>query len=769
MSKNIGILDPDGVNNNPFTNEPYQNLYEESDKKTYTDFAKFWTGLPVYKKVKELISDLSKTRVLVLVSGTGSGKSVLMPLYALHSLNYEGNVVMTIPKTLSVRETAIFAAKRMDVRIGTHVGYQYRGKSEKSDQTKLLFTTDGTLLARISSDPMLSDFDIVIIDEAHERSIGTDFLLLELKKLLDRRPELKIIIMSATIDESIFLDYYPKKKYKTIFRDLGSFPNYEVASHYLPRALNDPAKEYIQMGVDIMLNEIIKPDKKGDILFFVTGIADGVQVCRAIQNETKKLNNIRPFCVQLASDVSDENKKYAMNTNAYKSRNNGPWDRKIVVSTNIAEASVTVDGVVFVIECGLANIDSYDPEKNLERLEKKRITHASSIQRKGRAGRTRPGECYFLYTEEEHNKMDKYPIPQIRTSKIQSNILQKMSSPDIKNSGDIVKYLKELIEPPNVAFIKSALNSLKALNIIAGKTAITQKLTPLGNLVLNFRALEANEAKMIISSYYYQCEEEIINLVGMLQASRYDMNRFWMSKINERPINEGLLARAKGKLTHPLGDHMSLIHIYKLYDENRHKNPKQLRDWCEKQFLNYNTLRNVKDEKRKIWTVFNELKNENKFPENKNVELFNSGEDNIMQSIFLGNYINIAKGIKTGNGKYVYKTCFPEVQTTNQLDKFSLLSNKSNYYIYSAHSELFGRQRLAIVSNIPETVVAKIPEKLLEFVRMCDKPMNSNNRSNKTGNRKPSNKPGNKTANKTASRKTVKKSSKKPARKPARK
>jgi pre-mRNA-splicing factor ATP-dependent RNA helicase DHX15/PRP43 len=221
----IGILDPDGTNPNPLTGEAYSEKYRELSAK--------WREFPAYQKVNEILKAIKDNNVILVTSGTGSGKTVLIPKFCLHALNYDAKIGITLPKKIITKSAAEFAAATLDVKLGDVVGYQYRGSDRKhrSSKNKLLYATDGTIMARLLSDPLLKDFDAVIIDEAHERSVRIDFLLYLLKDVIKNRPEFKLIIMSATINVDIFKKYYESMAFVHI--DIGGRTNYEIESIFL--------------------------------------------------------------------------------------------------------------------------------------------------------------------------------------------------------------------------------------------------------------------------------------------------------------------------------------------------------------------------------------------------------------------------------------------------------------------------------------------------------------------------------------------------------
>ena len=257
----------------------------------------------MYKNIRnEAIQSIYDNQIVLVISGTGSGKTVLTPKVALHAMNYQGKILITNPKSLPSKENAEFAAKTLDVPLGQQVGYKYRGSPEgsSSKNTNLLYCTDGSVLARLKTDPYLKDYDALIIDEAHERNIRIDLLLLETKELIQRRPDFKLIIMSATINAQIFIDYFPKKEYKFGLIDAGGKPNFPVESIFLPKGseINKFDKNgilvnrkiWIDKMVEIIFKIIVESDS-GDILAFITGKGDIIDVCTKIKNKIKEHNN----------------------------------------------------------------------------------------------------------------------------------------------------------------------------------------------------------------------------------------------------------------------------------------------------------------------------------------------------------------------------------------------------------------------------------------------------------------------------------------------
>jgi pre-mRNA-splicing factor ATP-dependent RNA helicase DHX15/PRP43 len=447
----IGILDPEGFHNNPFTNEPYTNVYYNPEKEiskenpTYLSLSKNWSNFPMYGIREESIKTLYDNQVILVVSGTGSGKTVLTPKFLLHIFNYQGRIAITNPKRIPTKENAVYAAKCMDVKLGSYVGTKYRNSDKKdySSKCKLIYATDGWILQKLQKDPMLSDLDAVIIDEAHERGIQIDLLLLALKELLKKRPEFKLVIMSATVNESIFIDYFPKNKFKFGLINAGVYPNYPIEEFFLDKPINKfdnygclikdmTNKNYINVAVDKVI-DILKKHEIGDILVFFPGKGDTSDGCSILHQKLDKLNkNLEKkiFCNILTSTTDSEVQKLIVDPSKYKE--SGVYTRKVVFSTEVAESSITIDGIDFIIDSGLVNNDIFSAEKNMKSLKKEYISKASHKQRKGRTGRTSPGTCFCLFTKDEYEKkFIEYAIPPILSEDISAILLRFLSDLNI--------------------------------------------------------------------------------------------------------------------------------------------------------------------------------------------------------------------------------------------------------------------------------------------------------------------------------------------------
>jgi HrpA-like RNA helicase len=622
ISKNIGIYDPNGLYNNPFTNQPYQNIYSDELTKdkipmTYINLAKDWSDKIVYNNKDIIIDSIINNQITLAKAGTGVGKTILIPRIAIHAFDYKEKVICTIPKKLTTRSTADFVAKCMDVKLGEHVGYFYKDDNsinKNGIETKLSFTTPGSLISSmVGSDPLLSNYKCVIVDEAHERSVETDLLLLLLKKACLKRKDLKIVIMSATIDLDKFRNYFPSPLYKFGEINAGSHTSYKITSKFLDRS-----NDWKALTIDTTMR-ILKKTAVGDIMIFVKAKGDAVQLCAGIdkamndfrktitkktkkssrtktqtktQTKTHSKNNsknnsktkkqlsippeyeINPYCITLDGKTSKTDTDLATSEHKYKGLRDSkgyPYTRKIVITTNVAESSITVNGIIYVIDSGLEYTASYEPSMRVRALLESNVAQSAVHQRKGRAGRTQDGYSIHLYSEKEYNRFEEYPTPAIEKEDITMNILDLLRMHDISTLKKMRDFLDEFISPPHEKFIINALNTLYALGAI---TSITNEgtITPMGLAICKFRALEPNFARSLIASHFYGCSKSICDIIALATIADGRLDSIFLKyrddKKKSKEVNKKEYEKHKRIMKsyqHHYGDYMSMLHAYKMY------------------------------------------------------------------------------------------------------------------------------------------------------------------------------------------------------------
>ncbi len=402
-SERVGIYDYEGKNKNPLNGKEYSEQYKQ--------LTKFWSKLPAYESIDKCIKTIKDNDVILVSSGTGSGKTVLVPKFALHANNYTGKIIVTLPKKLITKSAAEFSAKTLDVELGEHVGYQYKGENVKSSNTNLLYATDGSIISMIKSDPLIQEIDIVLIDEAHERKTQIDILLYLIKNAIIIRKEkklkpLKLIIMSATIDETIFRAYFTNVDYD--YLHLSGKPNFPIEEYFLNESIIDKGNKYLEVGLEKIQEIVKKNEKNSDTLFFVTTIKECDDMADKIE-----LIHADSFVMPLYSGIPSSLEEFISNKDKYKEIDPN-YKRRIFVATNVAESSLTIDGIIYVIDTGLELNVIYDASRKINVMNTSFITKAQMSQRKGRAGRTQNGFCYHLYTKEEMEKAIEYPDPEIK-------------------------------------------------------------------------------------------------------------------------------------------------------------------------------------------------------------------------------------------------------------------------------------------------------------------------------------------------------------------
>ena len=655
-NREYGIYDINGSYNNPLTNKPYKNIYQHKNisigteilPRTYANLGKIWASKIVYNNKDLIIETIVKNQIILLTAGTGVGKTILVPRIALHAFDYKDKIICTIPKRIPTLKNAEFVAECMDVVLGEEVGYYYQGANQTDKngvESKLIFTTTGSLISRMTgTDPLLSDYKCVIIDEAHERSVQTDQILLLLKNACKERSELKVIIMSATIALQLFRDYFPKKQFKFGEIDAGSELSFPVTEKWI----STTPLEWQKTAIDTVI-KILKTSTTGDIMIFVKSggdanklcillnsaindlrkqiIADTQQHTRLLQKNTKLISKhssssgkthkkssrkthskslskykkgstiskqtdktdktitntkhsippeylINPLCLRLDGSSPGDERELAIDENIYKTLKDSkgyPYTRKIVITTNVAESSVTVEGIVYIIDSGYEYTESYEPNSRVRSLLENTIAQSAVKQRKGRAGRTRAGECYHLYSNKDYHNFEEYPIPSIEKSDITNDILDLMRIPTASTVKQIRNLLNEFISPPHEKFILNSLRTLQALGAITDITP-SGHITQMGLALTRFRAIKVNYARALIASYFYGCARSVCDIIALVTVADGMINTIFLNYYADKKKTPEMNKKESYRhmniiksYAHPLGDYMTLFKAYKLY------------------------------------------------------------------------------------------------------------------------------------------------------------------------------------------------------------
>jgi HrpA-like RNA helicase len=562
INYDIGIFDSEGKNSNPLNGKPYSD--------TYKTLAQFWSSLPAFSMAKNITESIKNHDVILLQSATGSGKSVIGPKLCLHVNDYKGLVVMTLPKKLVTLTAAEFSAKTLDVELGEQVGYAFRGDSMKSDETVLLYCTDGLVVSIMKNDPMIKNIDILIIDEAHERKVQIDLLLYLVKNAIKIRKErnmkpLKLVIMSATINESIFRAYYRDFAYDYLF--LSGKPNYPIESIYLEAPLNIKSNQYLEEGKNLILNIVNKinsGDKKfteGDILFFVCTVSECVKTTLVISELIKDA-----FVMALYSGFDSELEPYVSNPMKYKELDSN-YKRRIFVSTNVAESSLTIDGLCYVVDSGLAMSVVYDPVKKFNVMGKNMITRAQISQRKGRAGRTQSGMCFHLYTPEQELSSKEFPDPEILREDMKNICLSLMKLGCQINKtdftmGETIKMFTDFIEPPLESFITDGFDYALSNGLI-----VDNLLSKKGRLIIASR-LDVGDGLTLLYAWNIDDDafKSVFKIICIQSLLKHGVSDFFHGNISDKKKDKIIKKLISGCAN---SEHLLLEKMYKYIEENK--------------------------------------------------------------------------------------------------------------------------------------------------------------------------------------------------------
>lgn len=578
--KTYGILDPEGKYANPLTGTSYsQNYFKYSLGVGLDEGRKPWNKMPIYHDLKIFFNKLHQNNVMLLVSSTGSGKTVLAPKFMLHYFDYNCQIAITIPKQKLVETAADFAARTLDVKLGEHVGYVHGFDKNHYNQkySNLIYMTEGILLAQMTgSDPDLSRYSGVIIDEAHERSINVDILLMLLKQLVKRRPEFKLIIMSATVSEKVFKDYYDVPGIKfTIFEPSISETLFKIEQQFAP---NHIAKQQSIEELTKKMKEIVSKEKgKGHVIAFVATKSEADSLCHELKDELEKSEQ-KPVCVKYYASISKADKKYVDAADAGTLFDMG-HGRLIVSATNAVESSITISGTEYVVDTGTEFQVTFDPIKVANVRRKTYSTQAQIKQRCGRTGRTNPGYCVRIYSKSQFNHFDEFPQPTIMTQNFTSQLLNIVGMKLTGNLTNGLALIQEMISPPDKSYLKHAINTIYYLGLMYKEG----HLTPIGKAVRKFSKIAPELGLMVLASTAFGCTYEVAIIAAMMSIGGIDQ---WVSEPNEfnkfRTKNDYITdMRRWSKEFYDYGDPFVMLAIYMEYYKATNKEK-----WCREHGVN---------------------------------------------------------------------------------------------------------------------------------------------------------------------------------------
>ena len=621
----------------------------------------------------EFLEIYQKSQIMVFVGETGSGKTTQIPQFVLFDdlpQSQRKLVACTQPRRVAAMSVAQRVAAELDVKIGEEVGYSIRFEDMTSPKTVLKYMTDGMLLREAMNDHALTRYSTIILDEAHERTMATDVLMGLLKEVVQRRPDLKIIIMSATLDAQKFQRYFNDAP-------LLAVPGrtHPVEVFYTP----EPEQDYVEAAIRTVL-QIHATESEGDILLFLTGEEEIEDAARKISLEADEMvreADAGPMKVySLYGSLPPAMQQRIFDPAPPPRKPGGRPGRKCIVSTNIAETSLTIDGIVYVVDPGFSKQNIYNPRIRVESLLVSPISKASAQQRAGRAGRTRPGKCFRLYTETAFKKeLINQTYPEILRSNLSSTVLE------LKKLGidDLVHF--DLMDPPAPETLMRALEELNYLACLDDDG----NLTTLGRLASEF-PLDPALAVMLISSPEFYCSNEILSITALLSVPL----------VFVRPVSQRKRAdEMKNLFAHPDGDHLTLLNVYHAF-----KGPEaqaEPRQWCHDHFLSLRSLQSADNVRMQLLRIM----------EREGLEMISTSfEDkkyyeNIRRALCAGFFMQVAK--KENQGKSIYST----VKDTQNvlLHPSTVLGYDSDWVLYN--------EFVLTTKNYIRTITAIKPEWLL--------------------------------------------------------
>nr|WP_314400938.1 ATP-dependent RNA helicase HrpA [uncultured Aggregatibacter sp.] len=584
-------------------------LRVESRKSAVQNPIVFPESLPVSQRKAEIEKLLSEHQVIVVAGETGSGKTTQLPKMCLElGLGHLGTIGHTQPRRIAARSVAARIAEELQTELGDLVGYKVRFNDQISDNTQIKLMTDGILLAEIQTDRFLNQYSCLIIDEAHERSLNNDFILGYLKQLLPRRPDLKVIITSATIDVERFSKHFNNAPIIEV-----SGRTYPVEVRYRPVAEEDDQDQL--QGILNAVDEL-QAEGRGDILIFMNGEREIRDTAEALQKQNLKHTEILPLFARLSAQ--EQNKIF------HPSGLN-----RIVLATNVAETSLTVPGIKYVIDPGTARISRYSYRTKVQRLPIEPISQASANQRKGRCGRVSEGICIRLYSEEDFNNRPEFTDPEILRTNLASVILQMtalglddieafpfVDAPDKRHIQDGVKLLEELgaIQPKKIKSYKhdGARFLTRAKDVSANKNGTRYEtcaieseekkqgweLTPIGRQLAQL-PVDPRLAKMLLSAVNFGSVYEVMIIVSALS----------IQDPRERPTDKQQASDEKHRrFADKKSDFLAFLNLWHYVQEQQKALTKnQFRRQCQKDFLNYLRIREWQDIYQQIRLAVREM------------------------------------------------------------------------------------------------------------------------------------------------------------------
>lgn len=526
--------------------------------------------LPVSEKRDDILAAIKENQVVVVAGATGSGKTTQLPKICLEAgLGVKGRIGHTQPRRLAARSVAQRIAEELNTPLGDLVGFQVRFSDQSSEQSRIKVMTDGILLAQTQQDKFLNEYDCLIIDEAHERSLNIDFLLGYIKQLLAKRKDLKLIITSATIDVERFSAHFNNAPVIEV-----SGRTYPVEVRYRPLLSEEEGEEDLSQfeGISQALAELREQDRQqkqlGDVLVFLTGEREIRECADFLRKENIPSTEILPLYARLG--VSDQQKIF-----------HPQGGRRVILATNVAETSLTVPGIRYVIDAGTARISRYSYRSKVQRLPIESISQASANQRAGRCGRTAPGVCIRLYSEEDFLNRPEFTEPEIQRTNLASVILQLLHL----RLGKLQDF--PFVDAPDERFVKDGFTLLQELEAVDAKGRLLERGKQMARLPVDPRI-----GRILLEASQRGALKEVLVIAAVLSGQ----------DPHERPADKQQAAAEKHRLwRNDESDFLTFVNLWELAEEQRQDlGSSQYKKWCRKHFLSFMRLREWRETHRQL-------------------------------------------------------------------------------------------------------------------------------------------------------------------------
>jgi len=602
--------------------------------------------------------------IVIIVGETGSGKTTQLTQY-LHEDGYTktGMIGCTQPRRVAAMSVAKRVADEMSCELGSTVGYSIRFEDCTSEDTLIKYMTDGILLRESLRMSDLENYSAIIMDEAHERSLNTDVLFGLLRDVLSRRQDLRLIVTSATMDAAKFAAFF------------GDVPVYTIPGRTFPVEMyfsRNVVEDYVDAAAKKSLEIHLSADE-GDILIFMPGQEDIDVTCELLTEKLEEIEDAPPIAVlpmysQLPSDLQAK---------IFQKAPDGL--RKCVVATNIAETSLTVDGIRYVVDCGYCKLKVYNPKVGMDGLAVYPVSQANANQRMGRAGRTGPGECYRLYTERQYkDELLAVTVPEIQRTNL-ANVVLLLKSLGVE---DLMRF--HFMDPPPQDNLLNSQYQLWTLGALDN----TGALTDLGRAMVDF-PLDPALSKMLLAAVDMRCSDDILTIVSMLSVPAL----FYRPRGREEECDA-----MREKFQVPESDHLTFLNIYRQW-----KTHKYSMNWCNKHFLHYKALKKVREVRQQLKEIMEAQKH----------EVVSAGaDDDLIRKCICTGYFHQACRLK-GLGEYVNL----RVGTPCNLHPTSALFGLGDTPDYVVYHELImtSREFMQCVTAVEGSWLAEVGDKFFSI------------------------------------------------------